>query len=700
MAHTYRLEEVFSRDGTLSRVLSPAFEWRPQQGEMAEAVSRVLHQGGHLLVEAPTGVGKSLAYLVPGILWALETRQPFVVSTYTRSLQDQILDKDVPAIRRLLDREFKVAVLKGRANYLCRNRWIHYLDEVRGTVEGEELERALGYWTQTTETGDFSENPIPAGKGSARVTAATARICSESRFCSGPSCRAESGCFFKLSRARARDAHLVVVNHSLLLIDLLADGAGLPEWNAVVIDEGHHLPRIAAEPLSFSVSENSLESALKQLGGRGEPGLTDHLRRVLRGHGSKVDRAQVLTALRDLETETARLSLLVRGFWSELKSRPSFPRSEDRLRYGPTAPVQETFPAGGLSVCTQWSDHLERIKVRIDEVRGLRRSAPEAELFPLLEAEHQWSEVALELHHLEDLLTPDKPGFIYWIEPATASGATLRAAPLEVGPQLREALFTRPSVILTSATLAVSGTFDHLGGKLGLGEDEYEGLVLSTPFRLPKQVSAAVVTGVPDPNEPDFPDALAKGIELLACRLRRKMLVLFTSHDALRRVEASLRAPLQERGVRLLAQGLDGGQRQVRIGFQEDGPVVLLGTAAFWEGVDFPGEELEVLVMARLPFLVPTDPLVQATSEKLESEGLNPFVAFHLPEALIRFRQGFGRLIRRRDDKGLFVLVDPRMESRSYGNQFKRSVGVPFRVATGWDELAVLAEEWFAASGD
>jgi Rad3-related DNA helicase len=225
--------------------------------------------------------------------------------------------------------------------------------------------------------------------------------------------------------------------------------------------------------------------------------------------------------------------------------------------------------------------------------------------------------------------------------------------------------------------------------------DEYEGIVLPTPFNLEQQVLPVVLGKSPDPNEAGFTETMAAGIDLLARTLRRKMLVLFTSHDALRRAESALRKPLEDRGIRLYAQGLDGGQRQVRNGFLEEGPAVLLGTASFWEGVDFPGEELEVLVMARLPFLVPTDPLVEAMSERVQSEGGDPFRDYQLPEALIRFRQGFGRLIRRLGDRGLFVVADPRLSSRSYGGRFRRSIGVTFRTVENWEALAKLAEEWF-----
>jgi ATP-dependent DNA helicase DinG len=715
----HRLEEILGPGGTLSLVLAPHYQRRPQQETMAWAVAGVLQSGGCLLVEAPTGIGKSLAYLVPGLLWALRSRRPLVISTYTRTLQDQILEKDLPHLRRLVDRELRAVVLKGRSNYLCRNRWRLFLEETRGTVEGEEVERALSQWVEYTETGDLSEAPLPPGKAAARILAAFPRISSETRSCSTPLCGPDSGCFFKRSRQRAKDAQLVIVNHSLLLIDLFSEAAGIPEWSAAIIDEAHHLPSAAAEPLSFSVSESGLESALKGLGGRGDPGLTEQLRHFLRAHPSKVERTGVLASLRALEEETGRLLLLARAFWDELRSSPVLsgeagarqagsgaePKgagrpvsSAFRLRYGPSSPVLGLFPAGGLEFCRLLSIHLEAMEKVIEEAEALRSGSAarpsESELLALLEAERHAEAARSELHALEELLTPTRPDFIYWIE--TGTGMALKASPLEVGPQLREHLFRRKeSLVLTSATLAVMGDFHHMAGKLGLDRDAYEGICLTTPFRLEEQVGAWVVTGIPAPNSPGFLAALADGITVLARTLRRKMLVLFTSHEALRTVEGLIRLPLAERGILLFAQGVDGGQRLVRSGFQDgQGPAVLLGVASFWEGVDFPGEELEVLVMGRLPFPVPTDPLVEAMSEKLASEGRDPFRSFQVPEALIRFRQGFGRLIRRIGDRGVFVVCDSRLETRGYGPQFKQSLGIPFRQARGWVALAEEAAAW------
>ncbi len=700
----YRLEEILRADGLLAKVLAPGYEPRPQQVEMARAVHRTLGTGGCLVVEAPTGVGKSLAYLIPGILWAQAERRPLVVSTFTRALQDQILDKDLPHLRRLIEKRIRVAVLKGRSNYLCRNRWHHLLEEMRGTVEGEDLERALGNWVEMTETGDLSEAPIPATVAGRRLATLLPRIASESRFCSTPLCAPETGCFFKRSRVQAREADLLIVNHALLLVDLLSDAAGLPDWRAVVIDEAHHLPRAAADPLSLSVSERGLEAAIRGLGGRGEPGCTDQVRRALRNLSDREERQRHLGALRELETETARLESRARLFWEELRGSAGFPAGEQRLRYGTSGEQREDlFPSSGLELCDALSAQERALAERLEEIRRLvedeGRSAgddAESKRRALLEGERFLDDTRGVTQALAELLVPTRRETIYWIEPATAAGTALRSAPLEVGPTLREALFRpKETVILTSATLALDQHFDHYARKVGLEPDGYEGLLLATPFCMEEQVAAFVLTGGPDPNDAGFAAALAAGIERLARRLRRKMLVLFTAHETLRQVETRLRAPLEERGIRLLAQGVDGAQRQVRAGFEEEGPAVLLGAASFWEGVDFPGAELEILVMARLPFAVPNDPLVEAMGERLQREGRDPFREFQLPEAMIRFRQGFGRLIRRATDRGLFVAVDPRLETRSYGRRFVRAVGVPFRPAADWDDLVNQAAAWF-----
>ena len=687
-----RVEEIFAQDGLLSKVLAPAFEWRPQQGEMARLVTDALEYGGVVLVEAPTGVGKSASYLVPAVLWAVAEDEPVVISTHTKNLQDQILENEVPKIRRMVNREVRAIMLKGRTNYLCRNRWNDFIAESEGTADGERFVRAVSYWVDTTETGDLSEAPSV----SSRDRALLGRISSERRFCASSRCSAENGCFYKASRKLAKDAHVIVVNHALLMSDIFGAGGGLPEYTNVVIDEAHHLPEVAAGPLSFGVTEPGCESALRGLGGRGEPGLTDDLRRILRLYATPDVRQGMLTQLRERETETGKLLELSRRFWDDLRAHPQFPRGTDRVRYGLGSSLPELGLESGNELAQSWRGHLLQLGHRVDQV-GLfvDDSGAERDPAPLREAKRRLENARETLHHFEELLSPTARGSVFWMDPAPA----LRTAPLEVGEALRDAFFDKKrSVILTSATFAVRDSLAHMSKKLGLREDAFEGRILETPFALPDQVQAWVHSRLPDPNQPDFVPQMSEGIVQLASDLKRKMLVLFTSLDMLRRVADTVEPDLTARGIRLHAQGMRQSRKQIRSEFLADGAAVLLGAASFWEGVDFPGEELEVLVLARLPFLVPSDPLVRARAERIEAEGGDSFSSYYLPEAILRFRQGFGRLIRRREDRGLFVVCDSRLSQRSYGRQYQKSVGVPFRAAQSWGEIVDGGTNWFASS--
>lgn len=685
------VESVFQMRGGLSRVLSP-YEWRPQQHEMALAVAKALERAEIRIVEAPTGVGKSLAYLVPGALWARAEGKVFMVSTHTRNLQDQIVRRDFPLLQRLSERRLEMCVLKGRSNYLCRRRWDLAREDLLGTTEGEVVLRTLEAWVQLTETGDFEEGPpLPP-----RLRGWLSRIASDPRFCSSAECTPEGGCFFKLSRRKAREAQIVLVNHALLVIELLSENAGLPPFDALVVDEAHHLPRIAADSLSRRVSERIWRESLLSLGGQGEPGATDRLRKILRGWPSATERQRILRRIRELEGDLGVLLESSRLFWADLKEGSGYPAPGGRARYRLGAGAGGPFPEGTFPLLDAAAALLERhtslfreIADQVDE--EIRRGA-------LMEVNAPIDGFRERIADLVHLTEAGESGTVYWTEDDSNDGPTLRSRPIELSASLGERLQSGVPLIMTSATLAADASTRFFARQCGLPE-ETDSTILPPVFDLERQVRVLVPKSIHEPTEDRHASDLAQGILNLAVHHPRKAMVLFTSHQTLQRVEAEIRAPLEDRGINLFAQGRDASRQALAESFIASDRAVLLGAASFWEGVDFPGEELEILILVRLPFPVPTDPFVEAYAERLKEDGIDPFESFMLPEAIVRFRQGFGRLIRRAGDRGVFVVLDPRIVRRGYGKRFQDALGIPIQTVATWDELSAAVGGWLGHSG-
>jgi len=681
------IETIFAERGTLSRVLD-RFEWRKQQTDMARAIAVALERSETLIIEAPTGVGKSLAYLIPGALWARQEGKVLIVSTHTKNLQDQILRRDFPHLARLIDRKIDVAVLKGRANYLCRRRWSMARADLEGTTDGEVLVRILEGWAQITESGDFDEGPpVPP-----RLRKLLTRICSDPLFCVSHECSADDGCFFKLSRRRAREAHVVLVNHALLVREMLSDGIGLPEADALVIDEAHNFPAIAAEALERRISAHGSRQVLLGLGGQGEPGASDRMRRILRAWPSRVERTKLMGRLRDMESELGALLDASRAWFDELQRMDGYPHAGGRARYRLGAGSGGSFPESTYPYLDLAGEQIARHELLLQEVAArVDENVREGDLReverPILNA-RGW------LTNLTALVEADDPAAVYWLEDDSQEGPVLRSRPLELARALASRLGAGTPLILTSATLAADGSTAFFAAQCGLPGDT-PSLILPPVFDLDRQVLGLVPERIHEPTDAAHGIDLAEGIERLATRIPRKILVLFTAHETLRRVEERIRAPLEDRGIKVYAQGRDASRQALAAAFQSSERAVLLGAASFWEGVDFPGENLEILLMVRLPFPVPTDPFVEAYSERLREDGHEPFEDFMLPEAIVRFRQGFGRLIRSRGDRGVFAVLDPRILRRRYGARFRDAIGIPFHGVDSWDEMIRRAEEWF-----
>ena len=624
----------------------PHFEHRPEQRELAEAIEATFDGGGVLVAEAGTGTGKSLAYLVPALARA-QMGERVLVSTHTLPLQDQLVRKDLPALQAALGTDVPVAVLKGRSNYLCPRRWQAF----RGAaVAREEVRLALKtlIWRTTTETGDRAELNLMGGEA-----ALWPRVSADDETCDQRRCaRTPGGCYLQRARERAADAGIVVVNHSLLLYDARMRGALLPEAQHAVVDEAHHLEDVAADVFGHRLEEPRLRRDLERVahsplviealrGGRAEAA------HALRG---ETDRA------REMADETFALlaALLGAGEHREedLRITPAFRASDDR--WLPVELAAERLAdalAGALTSCERLgaaaTPEEEDLKAELDaaavEVLGARLA------------------IARGIHE-------PRASDIVWIEARGDGTTALYVAPGHAGRILRQALAERfRSVVMTSATLAVAGSLDFTLERFGV-RDIAGTLLLGSSFDHAQRSALVVPSDASYPGEPSFGYDVAATVDEVARALGGRTLVLFTSHASLREV-AALLAPLEDDGIAVLAQGHGGSRRGIVERFAE-GRAVLLGTQSFWEGVDLPGDMLRCVVIAKLPFAVPDDPLVAGRSERYE----DPFREFLLPQAALRLRQGFGRLLRTRSDRGAVVLMDRRVLERDYGPTFLASL--------------------------
>jgi ATP-dependent DNA helicase DinG len=682
------LDHAFDR---LSRVLQ-GFEDRPGQREMARRFDLELSRGGVLAVEAPTGIGKSLAYLLPALLLRLRGSGPIVISTHTKALQQQLLARDVPLALRALGRPLRVTVLKGRQNYLCRRRAQARLAQ-RGLFgaagpDAAALDR-LNAWVERTGSGEMEE---VAALGIDVPASLLADLASEALFCAGSGCDANAGCFAKRARREALRSDVVLVNHALLLSDAGLRTSLLPEAGALVIDEAHQLTRVARDQLGVTVGMQDL----LRLAGRtdGKSGALRLVSRALRrGRGGALP-ARIETAERALKPVLEQAAAFARDLEAVLPSGAAavrLGRDLDLARVSPWALDRLLASIGDLTRA------LEALIEAADgeEAGGLKPGASEAldELRVRLAA---WIEVEQALRAATELT--DRASAFY-VDCDERGSPRLNRRPIRVGPLLRSSLFALPErTLLTSATLRAGGSFATVLRSLGFGEDEIETLALPSPFDLRRQVWSAVLDGL-EPNDPAYAERLSSLLLGLATRLRRNTLVLLTSYQMLDAVASRLAPALRTRGIPLFLQAPGQAAAPLAEAFRDRAGSVLLGTASFWEGVDFPGASLEILVIARLPFAVPTDPVQEARAELLAAEGGDPFRDLMLPEAILRFRQGIGRLIRSAEDRGAPVVVDPRLKRASYGALFREALpGPPLSMAEP-DDLVEAARDWFASEG-
>jgi DNA polymerase-3 subunit epsilon/ATP-dependent DNA helicase DinG len=693
------LAAMLGEDGDFSYKF-PSYEYRPQQVEMLRAVSEAFDGRQHLLVEAGTGTGKSIAYLLPAAQFAVQNGERVVISTNTINLQDQLFLKDIPDLQKILPFEFKAALLKGRSNYICLRR----LTAMRraGNLSVDEL-RVLAkvlVWLPSTMIGDRAELFMPT-LGERLIGN---RICSDSENCLAERCtfRQEGKCFFYRARQQAEGAHLIVVNHALLLSDVAVENRVLPEYRYLIVDEAHHLEDATTRQLSFAVSLRSAQRLLSELSQRPGPRrYTGYLAEVMarcRGSVPEAIERELESYIRDLHQEVEAAERSLHEFFDTLSlflkehSRPGS-KYDQRIRLTSGLRVQPAWAdveiAGdNFSVhLFKLSGGLKRLYSGLGDLEGYDISDYEDLLQGLLGC-HQRLEGLRE--QLNALIAEPSPGDIYWVKIAAQDEEiSLHAAPLHIGHLVEQHLLApKECVILTSATLCTDGDFSFIKERLNAWEAQE--LAVGSPFDYVNSTLLYLVNDIPEPNQPYYQKAVEQALIALCRATRGRTLALFTSYNQLRNTSKTITLPLAEHDIVVFQQGDGSSRRQLLENFRTTPRSVLLGTRSFWEGIDVMGEALSCLVIARLPFSVPTDPVFAARSETFE----DPFGQYAVPETILRLRQGFGRLIRSKTDRGVVVVLDKRVLTKSYGRSFLNSLPECTVKRGPLAELPVAAARW------
>ena len=699
--------------GPVARVLG-RYEDRPTQRDMAAYVADAYNDGGVLLLEAGTGVGKSFAYLIPALAWARANGERTVVSTNTINLQEQLVGKDLPLLRQALataDYTPTFALLKGWRNYLCLARLESAMSGQRTLFEPDKHDEVLGLaeWAGHTTDGTLSDLPV------APTAEVWDEVSAEPDLCTRLKCPHFDRCFLFRARRRAAEADVVVVNHHLLAADLSVrqasdnweEAAVLPPYRRLVLDEAHHVEDVAAQHLGLQVSSRGVQRLLARFERRGK-GLVPTLAFELVAEGGDAGQAG-LALLRE--------RLLPALSQARQASDALFLRLHGRLEDVPGAQLRldEQFAADPV-----WADGLRReLDAALDALRalgeildGVADRLTEGEETDrsrqlLQELRGVMRRLATIGDGLNRALRPASggPPTVRWMERTGQRGQTLAlsAVPLDLAPLLRELLWQRlATVVLTSATLAAGGEFEFLESRLGLDGEASPVTVreiLASPFDYPTQCLFGVPTDLPAPrdDEPGHDAALAQIVTDLAFAADGGMFVLFTSHAALRRAAATLRGTLASRWP-VLVQG-DAARDLLLRRFREAGNAILLGTDSFWEGVDVPGRALRALVLNKLPFKVPSEPLTAARLERLAEQGSDGFTGYLLPHAALKLKQGFGRLIRSRQDVGVVLLLDSRVVTKRYGALVLNGLPRAEQVFGTWAEVRIKCEDFFARFG-
>jgi ATP-dependent DNA helicase DinG len=638
-----RVRAFFSESGPLSKAKN--FEFRSQQQEMAVTIASALEEERHLVVEAGTGVGKSLAYLTPAILFAIEQHKKAIVSTHTINLQEQLLYKDIPILKKILPIEFEVALMKGRQNYLCPRRLERALQQANELFTGPEQNelKRLAEWARTTRDGSLSDLVVePDPK-------VWAQVCSEPHICTKKTCGRDTRCFYHNARKLFEAADLVVINHTLLFV-LLGDPDEMAERESgflfpndfLILDEAHTVENVASRQIGIRISQYGLRSTIQRL----------YNARTRKG---------LFTLMRDADGVRIAAELVddAEKFFAAVESKCDFKKGRE-FRVRETDLVPDTI-----------TGRLTTLQARIAE--AVKRSDDE-----FLRAELQEYGRRIRDHRagIAAFLEQSAREHVYWVERTgkMAQFLTLNAAPIDIAPVLRRMIFRdNCSCMMTSATLSV-GRKDLAYFRRRMGAEEAEPALLGGPFEFQKQMKMFIVRKMPDPRDAQYAEALEHWVAHFIEKTDGRAFVLFTNYRGMQQVAERMGQFFLQKKFNLLVQGGGAPRGKLLDQFKTTPRSVLFGTDSFWMGVDVPGEALSNVIITRLPFAVPDHPLIEAKLELIEERGGDPFTEYSLPEAILKLRQGVGRLIRTKSDRGIVVILDNRIVTRPYGRAFLQAL--------------------------
>ena len=703
LLETDHISGIFQRGGNLAQAM-PNFEYRQQQEQMATLITEAFNNSEHLMVEAGTGTGKSMAYLVPAFEWAALNNERVVISTDTIALQDQLLNKDIPALQNALGVNLNAAVLKGRTNYLCPLR----LEEMkrRGPTNIEEL-RVLAkilVWQLETESGDKTEISL---RGGAENSIWTRLSAAEGQGCRSNACRDELGidCPFYKAFKQAEAAHLLIVNHALLVSDAKADNRVLPPYDYIIIDEGHHLEDAVTNSASFVIDESALIRRLEDLGDQ-RRGLLADLITALKNSDVPVKKVnRIETYVANVNEAADNMRVHVKGLFKAIYSLADSLTNLNQGDFTATVRIDEnarTKPAFGgayqhWNILSQFMEVISDATTELSDVIGRFESYQIDHYADLLRNTQNVARYLQETHtNLKGFFESPDPNTIYWIAvPADGQRVGLNTAPLHVGPIIADSLWlNRRSVVMTSATLRTGNSFEYIQERTFA--ENVKTHEVGSPFDYKSSTLLYLPDDMPDPSKSFYQyQKSVEGVILeLARALGGRVMALFTSYGQLRQTSRSIGDALAAHGITVYDQS-DGTSRQALLeGFKTTDKAVLMGTRSFWEGIDVPGESLSALVITRLPFPVPSDPIFAARSETYNDH----FNEYAVPEAILRFRQGFGRLIRTRTDRGVVVVLDSRIITRRYGAAFLDSLPECTIKQASIADLPNAAKNWLARS--